>query len=231
MPTRLAPTMSTEASLIWSPDGSRVAFASKQTGRSEIFVASSDGAGSPELVQTTDAQWKDVLDWSPDGTFIVFGINDPATRGDIWLLPMTGARKPEIYLKTQFFEGNGRVSPDGRWLAYSSNETGGPEIYVQSFPKPGRKVRVSNDGGFWAAWSRGGKELLYDNGKSVFAVPVEAGDEFRPGVPREVFKIPDAVTAGDLTADGERLLASVAAEPTHREIQLFINWTAALEKR
>jgi len=229
MPTRFAPTNSTEADMVWSPDGAKVAFVSKQTGRSEIFVASSDGAGSPELIPATDASWKYVEDWSPDGKFVVFRIVDPVTNGDLWLLPLSGDRKPEPYLKTAYSESNARVSPDGRWLAYQSDESGSPEVYVQSFPKPGHKVRVSGDGGFGPRWSRGGKELLYttrDN--DLVAVPIETGaDELRPGAPRKLFTVSDLVTGGDGTVDGERFLFSVAAEAPHREIQLFLNWPVA----
>jgi len=228
MPSRFAVTNSTETDMAWSPDGSRVAFSSKQTGRPEIYVASSDGSGSPELLPATDAQWKYLRDWSPDGRFLVFRVFDPVTKGDIWILPMSGDRKPELYLKTPYEEGAGEVSPDGRWLAYTSNESGAQEVYVQSFPKPGHKVRISGDGGFGPRWSRGGKELLYttrDN--DLVAVPIEAGAELRPGAPRKLFTMPDLVTGGDSTADGERFLVSTATEAPHREIQLFLNWTVA----
>ena len=230
MPTRFAPTMSTEASLVWSPDGRRIAYVSKQTGRSEIFVGSADGAGNPELVPTTDALFKYVLDWSPDGRFVVFQVVDPSTRADLWLVPMSGERKPEPYLKTTYAENDARVSPDGRWLAYASDESGEQEIYVQSFPIPGHKVRVSSDQGFGPLWSRGGKELLYYGRDGVMSVPIEAGVEFRPGAPRPLFKATDLVTGADVTGDGERFLVSAAAEAPHREIRLFINWTAALPR-
>jgi Tol biopolymer transport system component len=232
MPTKLAATMSTETDLAWSPDGRRMAFSSKQTGKCEVFVGSADGAGSPELVPATDAQFKYVRDWSPDGKFLVLQIVDPVTRGDLWLLPMTGDRKPEPYLTTPNIENDGRVSPDGRWMAYDSDESGSTEIYVQSFPTPGRKVRISSNGGTRPSWARGGKELLYLSGDGVLtSVPVEAGDELRPGAARPLFKVSDLSMGGDATADGERFLLSEAAEAPHREIRLFVNWAAAMDKR
>jgi len=231
MPSRFAVTNSTETDMVWSPDGSRVAFSSKQTGRPEFYVASSDGSGSPEFLPATDAQWKYLRDWSPDGKFLVFRVFDPVTKGDIWILPMSGDRKPELYLKTPYEESAGRVSPDGRWLAYTSNESGAGEVYVQSFPKPGKKVRVSGGGGSGPTWSRGGKELLYSTpDNDLVAVPIEAGAEIRPGAPRKLFTLSDLVTGGDMTADGERFLISVAAEAPHREIQLFLNWPAELPR-
>jgi Tol biopolymer transport system component len=232
MPTKFAPTLSAETSLAWSPDGSRMAFVSKQTGRSEIFVGSADGAGSPELVPTTDAQFKYVVDWSPDGKFIVFRIENPSTKGDLWLLPMSGERKPEPYLASPNAENVARVSPDGRWLAYTSDESGATEVYVQSFPKPGHKIRVSGNGGNFPRWSRGGKELLYyEKDGMLTSVSVDAGDEFRPGVSKPLFKGSALGTGAAVTADGERFLVSEAAETPHREIRLFIDWAAALEKR
>ena len=228
MPSRFAVTNSTEIDMAWSPDGSRVAFSSKRSGRPEFYVARSDGSGSPELLPATDAQWKYLRDWSPDGKFLVFRVFDPVTKGDIWILPMTGDRKPEIYLKTAYEEGAGEVSPDGRWLAYTSDESGAQEVYVQSFPKPGGKVRISGDGGFGPRWSRGGKELLYSTrGNALVAVPIETGAELRPGAPHKLFTLSDLVTGGDVTADGERYLISVATEAPHREIQLFLNWRVA----
>jgi len=232
MPNRLASTNSPEAGMVWSPDGSQVAFVSKQTGRLEFYVASSDGSGSPELLPATDAPWKYLSDWSPDGKFLVFRVFDSVTKGDIWLLPMTGDPKPELYLKTPYEENAGPVSPDGRWLAYTSNESGSEEVYVQSFPKPGKKVRVSGDGGSFPTWSRGGKELIYSTrDDDLVAVPIEAGAECRPGTPRKLFTLSDLVTGGDTTADGERFLMSTADEAPQREIQLYLNWAAALEKR
>jgi Tol biopolymer transport system component len=230
MPTRFARTSSTEATLAWSPDGGRVAFVSKQTGRSEIFVGSADGSGSPELVPTTDALFKYVQDWSPDGRFVIFQTFEPSSGRNLWLLPMSGDRKPEPYLQTPYVEADARVSPDGRWLAYDSNESGGVEVYIQSFPKPGHKVRVSTDGGLAPAWSRAGKELLYFTGDTMMSVPIEAGDEVHPGPPRPLLKLSTNVTGGDGTADGEHFLVSAAAEAPHREIRLFINWTPVFQR-
>jgi dipeptidyl aminopeptidase/acylaminoacyl peptidase len=196
-----------------------------------VFVANSDGAGNAELMPATDALWKYVEDWSPDGKFIVLRFVDPVTQSDLWLLPMSGDGKPEPFLKTAYSESNARVSPDGRWVAYQSDESGSPEVYVQSFPKPGRKVRVSGDGGFRPVWSRGGNELVYGtDDNELVAVPIEAGAEIRPGAPRKLFTLSDLVTGGDVTADGERFLMSTAAEAPHREILLFLNWPVELPR-
>lgn len=231
MPTWFAPTKSTEASLAWSPEGTRMAYVSKQTGRSEIFVGSADGTGAPEVVPTNDAQFRYVQDWSPDGKFIVFCSIDPSTQSDIWLLPTSGDRRPEPYLVSPYNEQSARVSPDGRWIAYASDESGAQELYVQSFPKPGHKVRVSSDGGGAPSWSRGGEELLYYSpDRTLMSVPIEAGDQFRPGAPQKRFTVSNLAMGGDVTANGERFLFSVAAEAPHREIKLLVNWPLALSR-
>ncbi|MFN0150151.1 MAG: protein kinase domain-containing protein [bacterium] len=230
MPTRFAPTMSTEATIAWSPDGRQMAFVSKQSGRSEIYVGSADGGGEPELVPTTDAQFKYVNDWSPDGEFVVFHTTTASMGNDLWLLPMRGERKPAPYLQTPFHEARARVSPDGRWLAYMSNESGGTDVYVQSFPNPGKKVRVSRDGGLFPRWTRGGKELIYNRGGTLMSVPIEAGDEFRPGVPRPLVTLSTGITGLAMSADGERILVSEAAAAPHRTIRLFSDWAAALPR-
>jgi Tol biopolymer transport system component len=228
MPTRFAPTGTPEATLSWSPDGRRIAFVSSQTGRSEVYIANADGTGKPELVPTGDAQFKFVTDWSSDGEYLILYYVTAATGRDIAVLPMSGDRRPIPYAEGPYATSHARISPDGRWIAYESTESGESEIYVQSFPTPGRKVRISSDGGNEPFWSRGGKELLYDHSSGLMAVSIESGDDFRPGVPRVLLTSDEEITAGDVTADGERFLASVATEPSRRDIRLFLNWAAAL---
>jgi Tol biopolymer transport system component len=228
MPTRFAPTGTPEATLTWSPDGRRIAFVSSQTGRSEVYIANADGTGKPELVPTGDAQFKFVTDWSSDGEYLILYYVTAATGRDIAVLPMSGDRRPIPYAEGPYATSHARISPDGRWIAYESTESGESEIYVQSFPTPGRKVRISSDGGNEPFWSRGGKELLYDHSSGLMAVSIESGDDFRPGVPRVLLTSDEEITAGDVTADGERFLASVATEPSRRDIRLFLNWAAAL---
>jgi len=128
------------------------------------------------------------------------------------------------------------LSPDGRWLAYASFETGRPEIYVQSFPRPGRKVRVSLDGGDYPLWTRGGKELLYSRSQAIYSpghtivsVPVEEGEEFRPGPPHPLFTLPTGFTGVDTVADGERFLVSTVTNSRPGDIRLVLNWEALLK--
>jgi dipeptidyl aminopeptidase/acylaminoacyl peptidase len=198
--------------------------------RQEITIAGLDGQG--EVVPTTDDAFKVVYNWTRDGHTLVFGTQSAVTKHDLWLLPLTGDRKPVPYLRGPSFEVNARVSPDGRWLAYSSDETGGSEVYVQSFPRPGGKVRVSPDGGDLPFWAKGGRELIYLRGQTMVSVPVEAGQGFRPGPPHPLFNLPTGWTGQglDIVADGERFLVSTPAETRPRDIRLILNWRALLER-
>jgi len=121
-----------------------------------------------------------------------------------------------------------QISPDGKWLAYVSPESGQPQVYVQSFPVPGRKVRISVDGGDGPGWTKGGKELLYTQGDTIMSVPITAGTELEPGVPQPLLTAPEGTTGGDSTTDGERFLVT-AGPDVRRDIRVILNWTALLK--
>lgn len=122
------------------------------------------------------------------------------------------------------------MSPDGRWLAYTSNETGQFEVYVQSFPQPGRKVRVSVGGGGAPSWADGGRELQYISGDARVAVTVTPGEEFQPSTPRTLFKVRPDISSGVSVGDGGRVLVGVATGKQPRDIRLILDWTALLER-
>ncbi len=128
---------------IWSPDGSRVVFASERAGVFQLYEKRSDGAGREEPLLETSRR-KSPMDWSSDGRFIVYEETDPKTGRDLWILPLTGERKPFVYLRTDAEEIQGQFSPDSRWIAYSSDESGRYEIYVQPFPATGAKWPVDS---------------------------------------------------------------------------------------
>ena len=120
---------------IWSPDGSRIVFDSNRKGHRDLYQKPSSGAGTEELL-VESPQDKVATDWSADGRFILYHSIDPQTGRDLWVLPLEGDRKPWVFLKTSFDERNGQFSPDGRWVAYMSNESGRLEIYIRPFAAP-----------------------------------------------------------------------------------------------
>jgi hypothetical protein len=176
--------------------------------------------------------------WSADGRFILYSWLDPKTRGDVGVLPVTGDPKPFVFLQTPFDEREAHFSPDGRWVAYISNESGQNEVYVQTFPASSQRWPVSTKGGDYPRWRRDGKELFYlsADGK-MMAVEVKTGGTFQPGIPEALFDL-SAVKMGlgsylgyDVTADGQRFLfVSQIAEPAASSLAVVVNWTAEAKK-
>jgi Tol biopolymer transport system component len=173
---RLTSTHGSSLTGSWSPDGRRIAFSSNRTGVDELYEKDASGVSGEELL-VKSAHTKFPTGWSPEGRFLVYLDVDPKTKGDIWVLPIEGERKP--------FWGKLSPLPDGQghlWMAYSSDETGRDEIYLRPFlpsgpdEPAGSKVRVSTGGGFHPRWSRNGRELFYfaDNNK-LMAVDVKLG--------------------------------------------------------
>jgi len=226
IPTRFANTFSKEAGLAWFGDSRRIAFSSNQSGRAEIYIGSTSGAGEPQIVPTTDAQFKTVWDISTDGKTMVFGQLGDTNSWDLWILPLQEGAKPKPYLAGRGQEQNARLSPDGKWLVYDSDESGQLEVYADSFPVPGHKVRISVDGGARPGWS--GKELLYGKGDILMSVPITFGTELEPGTPHPLLTVPEGTNGGDGTADGERFLISTGPE-VQRDIRVILNWPALLK--
>ena len=159
--TRLTFDSSEERALAWSHDGSRIAFSSNRKGHFDIYQKASSGAGSDELLLESEFD-KQPSSWSRDGRFLLYWTNDPKTLADIWVLPLSGDRKPSPFLNTEFNEGNGQFSPDGRWVAYFSTESDRVELYVAPFSGPGGKRQISTSGATPPAkWRADGKELFY----------------------------------------------------------------------
>ncbi len=207
---------------VWSPDGRRMAFASERTGVFDIYVRPVDAPGTETLlVESSDA--KLAYDWSPDGRFLLYGVQDPKTANDLWVVPLAGDHKPLPVARTPFAEQGGRFSPDGRWIAYHSNESGRNEVYVQPFPGPGSRVQMSTAGGQAPQWRRDGRELTYlAPGNRVMAVPAAStGATIRLGVPANLFTAPPGGLV--MSGDGQRFLVSkVTTEAA--PITLLLNW-------
>jgi eukaryotic-like serine/threonine-protein kinase len=238
--TRFTFAPSVERSPIWSPDGSRLVFTSNRGGHFDLYQKNANGAGEDELLFKSD-QDKQPTSWSRDGRFLLFTANDPKTTADIWVLPLEGDRKPVPFLRTEFIEFQGSFSPDGRWVAYSSFESGRPEVYVRPFSPPGGagsasaggKWQISKAGGSNPRWRGDSKELFYSTQDGrVVAVEVTANPTFQAGIPQPLFNVAPNGTAPQVTADGKRFL--IAAPPQQASVEIpitvLLNWPALLKK-
>ena len=230
---------------IWSPDGSRIAFGGERTGIFDIYEKASNLAGEDELVFKSGAQ-KLPSSWSPDGRFLLF--YNPIAPTHVWVLPLDGtaaSRKPFTFEQSEFSQAVGRFSPDGRWIAYQSNESGKDEIYVRPFdaasaagssstagtPIAG-KWMVSKDGGGIPLWRHDGKELFYlsPNGMAM-AVDVNTTGVFQAGIPKPLFKVTPGLLYWDVTSDGKRfLMPAPSASSASAPFTVVLNWQAALKK-
>jgi eukaryotic-like serine/threonine-protein kinase len=174
----------------------------------------------------TSPEPKHFEDWSPDGRFVLYHEQHPVTNRDLWALPVTGDSKPLVVANTSFEERNGRFSPDGRWIAFSSNETGQGEIYVQPFPGPGGKIQIATgmaNSTTGIQWRRDGREVYYVGPSNrVMAVPIAmTGTEVKAGTPAALFTGP----AGGFLAspDGQRFLVSTITQEA-APITVLLNW-------
>jgi eukaryotic-like serine/threonine-protein kinase len=225
---------------IWSPDGSRIVFGAIRESPWNLYQKASSGAGTDELLLESSL-FKFPLDWSPDSQFLLYVQTDPKTGRDLWVLPLSGERKPFPFIATSFDERIGQFSPDGRWLAYESNESGPYEVYVRAFPGPGGKWQISIRGGISPRWRRDGRELFYiAPDRKLMATPIQsAGQTLEAGAAVALFqtRIVDAGTQlGQrqqyaVAADGQRFLINIPVEEsTASPITIVTNWARALKK-
>lgn len=168
-------------------------------------------------------------DISLDGRVLVF-LNDVHSTADVWLLTLQGERKASPWLRSRFKEASPRFSPDGRWIAYESNESGSPEIYAALTEGGGEKRRLSTAGGRSPRWRRDGKELYYlTPDGSVMAVPMNTGPRLDAGPPAVLFRVESNIENYDVAPDGSRFLVSTPAERMPQSpIRVILNWNAGL---
>jgi len=225
-----------DADALWSPDGSRIVFSSSRKGAYDLYVKPTTGAGTEEVL-VASSQNKVATDWSSDGHLILYRSNDPKTSYDIWALSIDGDRKPFPVVQTNFDERDAQFSPDGKWVAYQSNESGRFEIYIQPLTASSAKVQVSTNGGAQVRWRHDGKELFYValDGR-LTAVPImfssngQAAEAGKP-VPLFATHIGGAVQSPlkhqyVVSPDGQRFLMSTVSEESTAPITLILNWKA-----
>ena len=159
--TRFTFEVGTVGAPVWSPDSNRLAFSAKRGDKEGIFQKRANGASGEEILLASNQSAR-ANDWSPDGRFMVYSTVDAETGSDLWLLPLSGDAKPIPYLQTKFNENHAQISPDGRFLAYESNESGSTEVYVRTFPDPaGGKWKISTQYGGRPRWSKSGREIYF----------------------------------------------------------------------
>jgi len=223
---------------VWSPDGKYIAYGVRTAGKARIVRKPSDGSGAEETLLTLGPEITaaSVVDWSPDGrclSFDIFDINQG--RRSHWILPLFGDRKPFQF--APLVGGNqydGNFSPDGHWLAYFSDETGQPEVYVVPFPGPGGKYQISHGGGWIVRWDKKGDLFFLTTGNQLMKAELNlSAQSLQVESLRPLFQINLADTPAplfDVSADGQRVVAVTPARTESNSISLLLNWPALLKK-
>jgi Tol biopolymer transport system component len=242
-PTRL--TFNGGNNPVWSPDGKRIVFSQGVNGVNNLHVIDAAGGGQPErLLTSTDAGQTPTL-WSRATNTVAFLQRTKSGANAIWVLPMDGDRRPRVFVESAFALWHPEFSPDGRFLAYISNESGTYEVYVQPYPGPGEKVRVSTARGSEPIWTADGRELLYRSGTQerdqVLSAAIRSTSPFRVDLPRVLFDVPqgqyDSTAPGrawDISADGQRFLLQQVVPPTDEPVtalHVVLNWTEELKRQ
>jgi eukaryotic-like serine/threonine-protein kinase len=226
---------------VWAPDSRRFAYARHRGLRqpADVYLKDMREPEKDQPLLVDDAGSKHPFDWSPDGGLLLYGLAQPnSPRQDIWVLPLAGDRAPFPWLATTFNEAEARFSPDGRWVAHESDETGRPEIFIRSFASPGVRVQISSGGGTKPQWRRDGKELYYVSADyQLMAVPLRAGQGLEPGASRALFELrrlqpaPSWPTPYAVSADGRRfLVGAVVDEGGSSPITVVLNWTQLFDR-
>ena len=219
---------------LWTPDGQRIVFRSNRSGAYNLYWKPADGSGETE--QLTSSEHSQIpYSWTPDGKVLAFWeTTPPQTNSDIWVLRLDGDRTPELFLRTPFREAEPSFSPDGRWIAYTSDESGRPEIYVRPFPASGGKWQISTGGGIAPQWAANGRELFYLNGDQMTVAPVTTGDSFQAGTPRSLFthvrpgRVPQTYAVAH---DAQRFVMLQPTEPeVEPQISVVLNWFEELKR-
>jgi hypothetical protein len=219
---------------VWSRDGSRILFTSNRKGQRDIYEQAANGLGTTRLVFES-TQSKSVDDWSADGRYVVYDTS--GALASVWVLPMFGERKPFPFINANYMAKQAQLSPNGDYIAYSSNETGTNQVYVETFPEHKGKWQISTDGGFQPQWRADGKELFYLGGKMTAVAVSTASGEFQAGVPEPLFDTPYLPGSSNyrnsyvVSRDGQRFLFTASQRETTATFEVLVNWPALLKAK
>jgi serine/threonine protein kinase/Tol biopolymer transport system component len=224
--TRFVSGINDDGAVVWSPDGHRLAYFSCCEDESSLQIKDYGDSGKGQ-VPVKDQSFAAPLDWSQDGRFVIY-----AYDSQMWVLPVAEKGKPYSLIATSTFDSYAKFSPDGRLIAFVSEETGRAEVYVIRFDKPGEKWQVSTDGGQAPHWRRDGKELFYlTPDGTMMVVELKPGEKFDAGAPKPLFKADPLWKDYDVTADGQRFLFIASAPGTQLlPFAVSLNWTADLKQ-
>ncbi len=213
---------------VWSPDGRTIVYNGNKTGEYLLYRLSAEGAGDAVAISKPHGLTQQPDDFAPDGKRILYEAQESNTGKDLWIFDAATGTPPVPYLVTRFNERDGRISPDGHWVAYVSDENGRDEVYVQSFPEPGSKIQVSNGGADRIVWRRDGKRLFFvAPDESLMACEVTAGAALKIAPPVKLFRFPRNALGYDVTPDGKRILAAVVkSDAGGRTIGIILDWGA-----
>jgi Tol biopolymer transport system component len=222
---------------VWSADGRRVAYASRHKKALDIFQRNVSGLGSEETLFEDDAD-KYPLGFTSDGRFLLYFVPTGTATGHVWLLPMSGDRMPRPFNHTKASEVPAEVSPDGRWMAYVSDETGRREVYVTAFPEATGKWQISTTGGENPRWRKDGKEMFFTSGDRFVAVDVNmTGEQFDSAALRPLFgvRVPAPALGTRSTyavsRDGQRFLFNIwDPKAAFAPITVVVNWPEEVKK-
>jgi len=216
----------------WSPDGSRIAFNSDADGPYDIYEMDANGEGEEHVLYHSSSPFKNITQWTADGRYLLFDQPDPSTGWDVWAVPTSGEAKPFPVVRGRYNEQSGHMSPDGKWVAFVSDESGRPEVYVTSFPTPGPRYQVSTGGAFFANWAPDGKSLYFVSSDGItYVSQLQMTPSFRASTPRILFKTRSDVVGVGVTKNLDRYIQVVpVGQASPAAVTVEVNWAAALEK-
>jgi serine/threonine protein kinase len=213
---------------VWTPDGSRIFYSSDRAGYPDIYARAVDGSEDERIVGEASSQYPQ--DVSPDGRLLLYQtFDDPATRGDLYDLPLDGDGKRKVFLKTPFTEGSdARFSPDGRFVLYTSNETGQMQVYIRPFPGPGPARQISIDGGTRPRWSPDGRRIYYMNERQLMTAVFSPGGG-TASEPARQFTFDSEIGEIEVLPSGDGFVVEALDENSTAPFRVYVNWTRLLQ--